>query len=45
MKGEIIFGDFFQSGKLSIVIDIEHFDYLFQLIKPLDEWEIDVSPE
>ena len=45
MKGEIIFGDFFQPGKLSIVIDIENFDPSFQLIKLLEEWEIAVSLE
>ena len=45
MKGEIVFGNFFQPGKLTIAIDIENFDPLFQLIKPLEEWEIAVSPE
>ena len=45
MKGEIIIGDFLQSGKLSVATDIENFDPLFQLIKPPEEWEIAVSPE
>ena len=45
VKSEIIFGDFFQPGKLSIVIDIKNFDPLFQLIKLLEEWKITVSPE
>ena len=45
VKSEIIFGDFFQPGKLSIVIDIKNFDPLFQLIKLLEEWKINVSPE
>ena len=45
VKGERVFGNFFQPGKLSIAIDIENFDLLFQLIKPLEEWEIAVFPE
>ena len=44
-EGEIIFCGFFQPGKVSIVIDVENFDPLLQLIKPLGEWEIAVSPE